>query len=131
MLTAEAHIKTERPSRYLAQLCRHVSNIYNTGRDMRHRRRSHAGGEGPGRPGLPVHVEWSETRGTVTFGGGTITMQASPGVLTVRAEAADRDILRQIQDLITGLLGRFGRRDQLTVHWQRPGAHTVQPADVG
>jgi len=131
MLTAEAHVETERPSRYLAQLCRHVDNIYNAERELRHRRHSHATGGGQERPGLPVHVEWSETRGTVTFGEGKITMQTSPGALTLRAEAADEEALRRIQDLVAGLLGRFGRRDHLTVCWQRPRMNTGRPADAG
>jgi hypothetical protein len=131
MLTAEAHIETERPSRYLAQLCRHVDNIYSTDRDLHDRRHSHVAGEGQEHPRLPVHVEWSETRGTVTFGEGKITMQASRGALTLSAEAVDEEALRLIQDLVAGLLGRFGRRDHLAVCWQRPRMNTVRPADTG
>ncbi len=125
MLTAEAHIETERPSRYLAQLCRHVDNIYSTDRDLHNQRHNHVAGEAQERPRLPVHVEWSETRGTVTFGEGKITMQASPGALTLRTEAADEEALRRIQDLVAGLLGRFGRRDHITVTWQQPEAYTA------
>ena len=125
MLTAEAHIETERPSRYLAQLCRHVGDIYSTDRDLHDRRHRHVAGERRERSRLPPHVEWSETRGTVTFGDGKITMQASPGALTLRAEAADQETLRRTQDLVAGLLDRFGRRDHLTVTWQRPEAHTA------
>jgi hypothetical protein len=29
MLTAEARIETDRPSRYLVQLCKHIDGIYN------------------------------------------------------------------------------------------------------
>ena len=39
MLTAEAHIPTDRPSRYLAQLCKHFAN---KGRHLGHRPRTHA-----------------------------------------------------------------------------------------
>jgi hypothetical protein len=128
MPTAEARIETERPSRYLAQLCRHVSNIYSTDQHRQNQRHRHAADERQARPQRPPHIEWSETHGTITLGDGKITMQVSPGALTLRAEAADEDTLRQIQDLITGLLNRFGRRDHLTVHWQRPVTHTIQPA---
>jgi hypothetical protein len=48
-------------------------------------------------------------------------MQASPDTLTVRAEAADEENLRRVQDLVAARLGRFGRHDHLTVIWQRPG----------
>lgn len=131
MPTAEAHIETGRPSRYLAQLCRHVSNIYGTDRHLQNRRRRHAAGGTRARPEWPPHIEWSETHGTITVGDSKITMVAEPGALTLRAEAADEEALRRIQDLVTGLLDRFGRRDHLAVTWSRPGMHTVQPADAG
>jgi hypothetical protein len=41
-----------------------------------------------------------------------------PGRLAVRAEAADEESLRQIQDLLTARLEKFGRREHLTVDWQ-------------
>ena len=125
MLTAEAHIETERPSRYLAQLCRHVGNIYGKDRHLQNRRHRHAAGETWARSQLPPHIEWSETHGTITFGDGKITMHANPGALTLHAEAADQETLRRTQDLITGLLHRFGRRDHLTVTWQQPETHTA------
>jgi hypothetical protein len=56
-------------------------------------------------------------------------MLAEPGALTLHAEAAHEETLRRIQDLITGLLNRSGRRDRLTVTWQQPEAHTAPPAD--
>jgi hypothetical protein len=130
MPAAEAHIETERPSRYLAQLCRHVSNIYSKDQHLQNQQHRQAADQRQARP-QPPHIEWSETHGTITLGDGKIMMHANPGALTLRAEAANEDILRQIQDLITGLLHRFGRRDHLTVHWQRPAAHTIQPADAG
>ena len=58
---------------------------------------------------------------------GQWTMQATPDTLTLRAEAADEDNLRRIQDLVAGRLGRFGRRDHLAVSWQQPEAPAVQP----
>jgi hypothetical protein len=58
-------------------------------------------------------------------------MQAGPGELTLRAEAGDEETLRQIQDLITGHLDRFSRRDPLTVTWQRAETLTVQPGEAG
>ena len=38
-----------------------------------------------------------------------------------RAEAADEESLRRIQDLLTSRLQKFGRREHLTVHWQDLG----------
>jgi hypothetical protein len=121
MPTAEAQILTDRASRYLAQLCRHASQM---GRPMRHRPRAHDRGDPP--PEVK-HVEWSDTYGIVSMSWGQWTMQATPDTLTVRAEAADEDSLRRIQDLVAERLGRFGRRDHLTVSWQQPDASEVQP----
>jgi hypothetical protein len=65
------------------------------------------------------HAEWSGTYGTVTLNWGRWTLQAVPGALTVRAEAADEENLRRIQDLLTARLESFGRREHLTVNWQQ------------
>ncbi len=126
MVTAEARIETERPSRYLVQLCQHISNISTMGRKVRHLRdgpRMHVADQtqAPGRPEVP-HVEWSQTRGAVSFGGGKLTMEASPGALTLRAEADGEGSLQQVLDLATERLEKFGRRDHLKVNWQRPEA---------
>jgi hypothetical protein len=44
-------------------------------------------------------------------------MRASPGLLAIRAEAADEESLHRIQDLLTARLERFGRREHLAVNW--------------
>jgi hypothetical protein len=77
------------------------------------------------------HVEWSNTHGTLDLGWARCTMQAGPGMLTVRAEATDEDSLQQAQDLITRNLERFGRREHLTLNWQRPQAPTAQAGETG
>ena len=64
------------------------------------------------------HVECSGTEGTVSLDWGQWTMRALPGLLAVRAEAADEESLRRIQDLLTARLQKFGRREHLTVDWQ-------------
>lgn len=59
-------------------------------------------------------------------------MRALPGRLTIRAEAADQEDLRRIQDLLTTRLERFGRREHLTVTWQAATAEartTAGPED--
>ena len=119
MPTAEARIPTGQPSRYLIQLCRHASSI-------NHKTLRHAG-RALVRPEIQ-QAGWSGTHGTLTLGWGRCTMQAGPGTLTVRAEATDNESLQQIQDLISRNLERFGRREHLTVNWQRPETPTAQPA---
>lgn len=56
--------------------------------------------------------------GTVGLDWGQWTMRAFPGRLAVRAEAADQESLRRIQDLLTARLQKFGRREHLTVNWR-------------
>jgi hypothetical protein len=117
MLTAEARINTEHASRYLTQLCQHVTSIYAQGPAlMRHRRRRELHGRAP-QPATPPRVEWTETYGTVSFGGGTLTLRATPGALILRADADAEQDLQHAQELVTGLLSRIGRREQLTVSW--------------
>ncbi len=126
MLTAEAHLETEHPSRYLVQLCRHAQQIDR----LRHRPRTHDGGDEPPPPEVQ-HVEWSETRGIVSFGWGRCTMQAGPDTLTLHAEAADEEDLQRVQGIVAGDIERFGRREHLRVNWQRPEAPAVQPGETG
>jgi len=76
-------------------------------------------------------VEWSDTHGILDLGWGRCSMQADPGALTVRVEAADEESLRRVQGLITRNLERFGRREHLKLNWQRPGAPTAQAGETG
>jgi len=58
-------------------------------------------------------------------------MHAAPGRLTLHAEAADETNLQRIQDMLTTRLEKFGRREHLTVNWQRPGTPTAKSAHTG
>ncbi|WP_324612304.1 DUF2218 domain-containing protein [Streptomyces sp. AS58] len=69
-----------------------------------------------------ARVDWSETEGNVTLPWGTITLQATPGLLTLRVVAADAESLQRLQNLATAHLERFGRRERLQVNWQRPAS---------
>jgi hypothetical protein len=112
MLIAEAHIETERASRYLVQLCQHVDKA------------------GRAHPQMRAHVEWSDDRGVISLDRGRCTLRALPGVLTLRAEAPDEDTLRRVEHPIAGRLQQIGRRDRLTVAWTLPqgaGEETVEP----
>lgn len=115
MPAAQARIETERASRYLTQLCQHVTSVSAKG-PARHQRR-HAP-DGVAHPaGTPPRAEWTETHATISFPGGTITLQATPDTLILRADAGTRPDLQRAQELISGHLTRSGRRDQLTVTW--------------
>ena len=123
MLTAEAVFQTPDPDRYLARLRGHAGKM---GTHLGHRPRRHDSG---GTPPEIRHAEWSPTGGTVTLNWGQWTVQATPGALRLRAEAADAQNLQNIKDMLTTRLENFGRREHLTVTWQppvTPGAATAQ-----
>ena len=111
MLTAEACVETDRCSRYLDQLCRHVSKVAEV------------------HPQMQARVEWSDEQGEITFAwGGRCSLGAERGFLSLRAEAPDEDSLRRVQDRLTERLERFWRRDQVTVTWTSlHGAAEPQP----
>ncbi|MFF4351004.1 DUF2218 domain-containing protein [Streptomyces sp. NPDC001530] len=132
MPTTEARVETERPSRYLVQLCKHFDN---KGRHLAHRPRGHGGGDERElremrAAAAEAQVEWSETRGTVRLPWGRCEMRADPGALTVNVEAADERNLRRLQDLVAGHVERFGRREGLTVTWHGPEAATEPPGEA-
>ena len=118
MLTAEADIQTEHAARYLERVCGHAGKMGTTRHRLGHRPPSHGPGDGP--PEVR-DVECSGTAGAVSLDCGRWTMRALPGLLAVRAEAADEDSLQRIQDLLTARLQKFGRREHLTVNWQDTG----------
>jgi hypothetical protein len=129
MNAAVAQIPTERASRYLEQLCRHLGQMSR----MRHPAPAgHRGGQAP----PPVqHVDWSDTSGEIRFTDGTCTLHATPTELLLRVDADDEDSLRRLQDGITRRLATIGRRDHLTVDWQRPDpvrghAHHSSPTSI-
>lgn len=111
MLSVEAHVETDRPGRYLVQLCSHGSQM---SRHLNYRPHTHGGGSPP----KVEDAEWSDERGTVTFSGGQCILRATPGGLALRVEAATETDLRQIQNGIAGRLEKIGRRDHLKVEWQ-------------
>jgi hypothetical protein len=102
MLIAEANVETERSSRYLVQLCRHVNLVAQT------------------HPQMLAHVEWSDDSGVISFGWGRYALRADPGVLTLRAEAPDEENLHQLEQRVADRLEQVGRRDRLTVTWTQP-----------
>lgn len=119
MLIAEARVETERASRYLVQLCRHAAAM---GAARVHDSRMHLHSL-LARRQVQVTADWSETFGTVAFAPwGRCTVTADPATLVLRVEAADEQSLRRIQDVVTEDLGRFGRRDELTLNWCDVGA---------
>jgi uncharacterized protein len=96
MLTAEAHVPTDRAARYLEQLCSHASRL------------RHAG---------PSAEATSDTTGRIIFGTARCELTAGPAALTLRVTADDEEQLRALQERGTPTLERIGRGDGLTVVW--------------
>lgn len=111
MFQVEGQVATERASRYLVQLCRHLDQMT---RMRHHAPVSHAGGMPP----KVVSVEYSNVRGNVRFVGGQVILEASPEGLQLTVEGADEAALRSLQDGLAGRIERIGRRDALSVAWQ-------------
>ncbi|MFJ9870235.1 DUF2218 domain-containing protein [Streptomyces sp. NPDC101165] len=137
MPSAEARIPTDRPSRYLVQLCKHFSN---KGRHLGHRARPHHGADVTQPPGthMPpelrpdqIQVEWTDTQGVLTLPWGRCTMDAASDALVLRAEADDEQGLRRLQDLLAAHLSRFGRREELRVEWREPAPAARCAEDAG
>lgn len=119
MPTAEAVVATENAERYLARLCGHA------GKMRQHALGRHGSatrvGDLADKPMPQVrHAEHSGAEGTVIMDRGQWTVRADPGTLTLRAEAADAESLRLIQDMLAMRLEKFGRRENLAVTWQPP-----------
>lgn len=104
MVIAEARVATQRPGRYLVQLCRHIGQVAQA------------------HPQMQASVECSDDRGVIDFGWGRCTLSAGPGVLTLRAEAADEDSLFRLEQRLVDRLEQVGRRDRLVVTWSSPQA---------
>lgn len=125
--TSEITLEVDRPSRYLAQLCRHAAAIGKGG----HRLRSHADEMTFPHGEFSIQAEYTDTQGTIIIHPwGRCTLQAAERTLTVNVEATTPDALRQIQHMVAGDLERFGRRDGLTVNWPPPDATTAPDADA-
>ena len=122
MPTAEARIPTDRPGRYLVQLCKHFAN---KGRHLTHLPRTHTLPEL--RPNQ-IQAEWTDSDGTLRLPWGQCTLQAVPGALRVCAEADDRENLERLQDLVDTHIARFSRRDALRVEWEPPRPTRHGPA---
>ncbi|WP_329243418.1 DUF2218 domain-containing protein [Actinoallomurus sp. NBC_01490] len=116
MVSAQARVRTDRAGRYLAQLGEHAGHL--SAPAFRHPRRHGEGGHGHGGPAKVVRAEWSGADASIDFGWGRCTLRATDTELILRAEAADPQQLRRVQEGITARLELIGRRDHLTVTWQ-------------
>lgn len=122
MPTVQARIPTGRASRYLVQLCRHVSAIGGRAGHMRFARqhvRRHGQQQHDAAQQVQVEAQWSEEAGVIRFAPyGRCDLEATATELIVRIEAAEGEQLERIQEIVTDRLLGFGRRDRLEIRWQ-------------
>jgi hypothetical protein len=108
--TAEAQIRTESASAYLAELCRQLDERATTRGDVR------------------VRIEWSESDGVVDFGWGRCAIHADPNALSLRVEANDQETVESLQELFTRHLQHIAPDAELEVSWHQSEAPTTEPA---
>ncbi|MDY0814287.1 DUF2218 domain-containing protein [Kitasatospora purpeofusca] len=94
MPRSEARVATDRSARYAKQLAAHM--------------------------GRKIKADWSEEtgRGTLVFGAGTATLEATPDALLLAVEG-ETESLPGLEDVVGRHLVRFGARDELVVEWRR------------
>lgn len=93
MTHSQARVATERPQRYIKQLCEHL--------------------------GHRITADWDERQGSLTFPDGRCTLEIVPEGLLLDAQASDDEALAHVEDVTGRHLERFGQRDQLQVQWKR------------
>jgi hypothetical protein len=79
------------------------------------------GAIGPDRPTLTGPVTWTQSQGAATFDWGTVNFTADADLLTLRAATDNDEDLSRLEALLADRVETIGRRDQLTVTWQRTG----------
>ena len=91
MYVAEAHVKSEKASMYLTQLCKHFAH--------------------------KIPTEYVQDYGRVRFQPGVCTMRAADGVLSMECEAASERELQLVKNVVADHLMRFAWREHLTMMW--------------
>ena len=93
--TTQALVATDRPSRYLVQLCKHF--------------------------GHKIQTVWTEHEGELHFDLGTALLHAQADGLRITVTAGDAESLTQLADVVERHLVRFGTKDELVVAWTSTG----------
>jgi len=109
MPAVEACVDAPRAARYLAQLCGHLKHLQELPR------RHDAPGAGP--PAV-ISIQCDDSRGSIEFDLGMLTLQATAGQLLLGAHSEREADLATLQRLVGDRVAAIGRRDALTVQWQ-------------
>lgn len=113
MPSAQTRIRTQNAAAYLARLCGHLAKLTAPRRFPGHGPQLHADGQPP----AVLHAEYTRDAGTITLTWGQLTLHAAADELTIRADAGSQENLQRIQDMTTGRLLRFGRREHMYIQW--------------
>jgi len=93
MLTASSQFKTEKPGKYLVQLCKHFAH--------------------------KVDVSYTEQEGKVNFPGGMALLNNKEDCLEFYVEAATEEQLEICQSVIESHIVRFAFREKLeSLNWE-------------
>ncbi|MFC0545285.1 DUF2218 domain-containing protein [Kutzneria chonburiensis] len=93
--TTQALVATDRPSRYLVQLCKHF--------------------------GHKIQTVWTEHEGELYFDFGTAVLRTRPEGLHITCTTGDAEALDRLADVVERHLVRFGAKDELVVAWSSTG----------
>lgn len=92
-ITTRAEVTTDKPVPYMRQLCKHF--------------------------GHKTEAAYGDDSGYIQFDFGRCELQVRDGHLELVVSAADEEAHERMERVIGSHLERFGRRDELTVDWQR------------
>ena len=96
MVTSEARVATALAQRYMTQLCKHFEH--------------------------KLSVSYDQEKGRIEFQSGVCTLAAAPGLLVLRADAADEEHLGRLEQVVVRHLERFAFRNPPEIRWTRLGA---------
>ncbi|QSB03985.1 DUF2218 domain-containing protein [Natronoglycomyces albus] len=91
--TSHARVDTDRPARYLKQLCSHFDRKANS--------------------------TFDEEKGRTDFEFGVCEFLVEQGALVLDLTAGDLDQLDKLEFVVGDHLERFGKKDGLAVNWKR------------
>ena len=94
-LISKAAVATEKPVPYMRQLCKHF--------------------------GHKIPAEFGDTTGWIEFSGGRCELDADTegNILNLTVSAATSEELEHTRNVVGSHLERFGKRDELLVHWDQ------------
>ncbi|MCC7251083.1 DUF2218 domain-containing protein [Hyphomicrobium sp.] len=91
MHVVEAHVKSEKASSYLVQLCKHFAH--------------------------KTPTDYDESRGRVDFQPGLCVLHAVGDQLSLRCEALNESTLLRVKDVVEVHLVRFAWREKIALTW--------------